>query len=176
MRIRAIVLLLLAGAVAGAALAEPAKKETPAGAGQQSALEAFKKLAGDWVSKGTSGSGQEARVSFRVTSGGSTVVETELPGTEHEMVTMICQDGKDLALTHYCALGNQPQMRAPGTLEGKTVSFKFVRCGNMKSDKEPHMHAVSYTFVDDNNLKAEWTFYQDGKPAGTEVFDMKRAK
>ena len=36
-------------------------------------------------------------------------LETEFPGTEHEMVTVITQDGADLALTHYCMLGNQPQ-------------------------------------------------------------------
>ena len=44
----------------------------------------------------------EATVTYKVTSGGSAVVETIGPGTEHEMVTVIHPDGDDLMLTHYC--------------------------------------------------------------------------
>ena len=151
--------LLLVGALAAAAVAGQQKPAPRAGAAPGSAFDAFKKLAGDWV-----GQGEGASVNFKVTSGGSAVVETELPGTNHEMVTIIHPDGSDLVLTHYCAVGNQPQMRAPGRLEGKQVAFKFVRATNMKSEKDMHMHSVTYTFVDDDTLKAEWTLYQEASP------------
>jgi hypothetical protein len=171
-RIALVVCLVLTAAVA--ALAHAPAAEPPPGAPPQSALEAFKKLAGEWVGPGAPG--EEPRVTYRVTSGGSAVVETEFPGTDHEMVTIIHQDGNDLLLTHYCHLGNQPQMRAPGRLDGKQVAFKFVRATNMKSDRDMHMHDVTYTFVDDDTLRSEWTLYQDGKPAGPATFALKRKK
>jgi hypothetical protein len=46
----------------------------------------------------------------------------------------------------------------------------------MKSDKDMHMHDVTFTFVDKDTLKTEWTHYMDGKPAGNVVFEFKRKK
>ncbi len=103
-------------------------------------------------------------------------METIGPGTDHEMVTVIHPDGQDLMLTHYCALGNQPKMKAKTRGDDKKVAFEFVGATNMKSDKDMHMHSVTFTFVDKDNLKAEWTHYMDGKEAGTVAFDMKRKK
>src|SRR5262245_66606640 len=71
-------------------------------------LERFKQLAGEWTGKGPHG---EMRIVYKVTSGGSTVMEMIDPGTDHEMVSMIHADGPALLLTHYCMLGNQPQDR-----------------------------------------------------------------
>src|SRR5687767_7169136 len=121
MRISLALLLVVSLAAAGClraaeAIAGQQQPTPPAGAGPGSAFDAFKKLAGDWVGKGAadSGHGEKVSVNFKVTAGGSAVVETELPGTAQEMVTIIHPDGNDLVLTHYCHVGNQPQMRAPG--------------------------------------------------------------
>jgi hypothetical protein len=137
----------------------------------QPAFEKFKALAGEWVSNVD---GSDVTVTYKVTSGGSAVIETSGPGTPMEMVTMIHPDGSELVLTHYCMLGNQPQMRAPISGEGNKVAFKFTHATNLKSANAPHMHDVTYTFVDKNTLKAEWTMYQDGKPAGSHAFELKR--
>jgi hypothetical protein len=174
---RAALPLLLVSALALAARAgeettEKHKDSTPAG------LEQFKKLAGDWVGK-TEGLGKESRevhVTYKVTSGGSAVIETSFPNTEHEMVTVIHPDGDNLLLTHYCMLGNQPQMKAPGKADGNKFAFKFIRATNLKSDKDMHMHDVTYTFVDKDTLKAEWTHYRDGKAGGQVVIELKRQK
>ncbi len=142
-------------------------------------FERFKQLAGEWVGKSDKpGHGAEGgqHVVFKVTSAGSAVEETMFPGTEHEMVNMIHPDGDDIVLTHYCAAGNQPEMKAPDKVEGKDVAFKFVRGGNMKSTNEMHMHNVTYTFVDKDTLQTKWTNYEDGKPTGDMVFDLKRKK
>jgi hypothetical protein len=140
-------------------------------------LEAFKQLAGEWVGKGLHGDmDHEARIVYKVTSGGSAVVETIDPGGEHEMVTVIHPDGDGLVLTHYCMLGNQPQMRATPKAGEKQIAFEFVKATNMKSDKDMHMHNVTYTFVDNDTLKTEWTHYNDGKAAGKAVFELKRKK
>jgi hypothetical protein len=149
----------------------PAKTE-PAKA---SAFEKFKALAGDWVGKGPGGAG-DMTVNYKVTSGGTAVVETIAPGTDHEMVTIIHADGDDLLLTHYCMLGNQPQMKASSKVDGEKVAFKFVKATNLKSDKDLHMHDVTFDFVDKDTLKTEWSHCQDGKTQGHVTFELKRKK
>jgi hypothetical protein len=150
------------------------EKNDSAGSG---ALARFAALAGQWVGKGVHGDQQhDARIDYKVTSGGSTVVETIDPGGPHEMVTVIHPDGDALLLTHYCAIGNQPQMRARPKAGDNRVAFEFVKATNMKSDKDMHMHNVTYTFVDQDTLRTEWTNYSDGKAAGKSVFELKRKK
>jgi hypothetical protein len=166
---------VLTFAVAGIAIAaedhhKAAKTDAPG-------FERFKQLEGEWV--GAADKSEPAggvRVVFKVTSAGSAVVETMLPGTPHEMINMIHPDGDDIVLTHYCAMGNQPEMKAPDKVEGKDVPFKFVRGGNMKSTNEPHMHNVTYTFVDKDTLTTKWVNWENGKPAGNMVFEYKRKK
>jgi len=178
---RRIVVLSFLVVVAASALAGPAvgqPKEAPQAAAKDAALERFKQLAGEWSGKKLD-EGKEAgevRVKYQVTSGGSAVMETLFPGTEHEMVTLIHRDGKDLILTHYCMLGNQPHMKAADNGASKQVAFQFTGASNMKSEKEMHMHGVTYTFVDRDTLRADWTLYRDGKKAGTVVFEVKRQK
>jgi hypothetical protein len=46
----------------------------------------------------------------------------------------------------------------------------------MKSDKDMHMHSATYTFVDKDTLKADWTSYNNGKETGKMVFELKRKK
>ena len=86
--------LMLASAVAA-----DDKKDT----GKLAALERFKQLSGEWTGKEVEGihPGQQVNANYKVTAGGSAVVETLFPGTEHEMVTVIQPDGADLVLTHY---------------------------------------------------------------------------
>jgi hypothetical protein len=96
--------------------------------------------------KETGEDGHPLVVKYKLTSGGSTVEELLMPGTDHEMVTMIHPDGADLLLTHYCMLGNQPQMRASAKPDSNKVEFKFVRATNMKSDKE-NAHARRDVYV-----------------------------
>jgi hypothetical protein len=175
MRIRLVaplILLCAALAVTVAAQARP-----PVKAANHPGFEQFKALAGDWAGKAKmDGKEIDATVTYKVTSGGSAVVETLGPGTAHEMVSVIHPDGDHLVLTHYCAIGNQPSMKAIESPDSKKIEFKFDHATNMKSDKDMHMHDVTFTFVDKDTLKAEWTHYTDGKPAGTAVFDFKRKK
>jgi hypothetical protein len=166
--------LVVFAACAAAARADEQKKEAQKPAAKNAALEQFKQLAGEWVGKEEKAGHEKVHANYKVTSGGSAVVETLLPGTDMEMVSVIHADGDDLVLTHYCAVGNQPTMKAETKGDSKKVDFKFLRATNLKSDKDMHMHDVSFTFVDKDTLKAEWTHYQDGKPAGSAVFLMKR--
>ncbi len=139
----------------------------------------FKQLEGEWVGKEVGGAKDihgDVSIKYKLTAGGSAVVETIMPGSEHEMVTVIHPDGKDIVLTHYCMLGNQPRMKAAGNGEGNAVAFKFESATNMKSDKDMHMHDVTYTFVDKDTIKTEWTHFKDGAATGKAVFELKRKK
>lgn len=140
-------------------------------------LDKFKQLAGEWIGKGLHGDqSHEVRVVYKVTSGGSAVVETIDPNGDHEMVTVIHPDGDALLLTHYCMLGNQPQMKAKPKAGEDKVAFDFVKATNMKSDKDMHMHSVTFTFVDKDTLKTEWSNWQDGQEKDKAVFELKRKK
>jgi hypothetical protein len=163
--------ILLACAMASQA------QEGKKAADKSAAFDLFTQLAGEWVGKGKNGDMEhEARIVYKVTSGGSAVVETIDPGGLHEMVTVIHADGDALLLTHYCMLGNQPQMKAMPKPGAKTVAFEFVKATNLKSDKEMHMHAATFTFLDKDTLKTEWTLYKDGKESAKAIFELKRKK
>jgi len=138
-------------------------------------LEQMKKLAGEWLSVGEDGKpGETVGATYRVTSGGSAVIETLMPGSNHEMITMYYADGADLVLTHYCALGNQPHMKAdPKSAEG-TISFKFAGGANIDPTKDMHMHEAVFTFVDNDHLKTTWTLWKDGKAADAHDFSLVR--
>jgi hypothetical protein len=147
-------------------------------AAKHAGFQRFTRLAGEWTGKevaGLKGKG-DVRVLYKVTSGGTAVMETLFPGTDHEMVTVIHPDGKALVLTHYCAVGNQPHMKAENSGHGNKVDFAFTGASNLKSPNDMHMHNVSYTFVDNDTLRADWMYYRDGQKAGMVTFELKRSK
>jgi hypothetical protein len=142
-----------------------------------SRLDALKRLAGDWVGTIKHGSNEhEATVNYKVTSGGSAVVETLMSGTEHEMVTVFYEDGDDLVLTHYCMLHNQPRMRVKGNGAADKLEFKFDGGTNIKSDKDQHMHDMTLQILSDDHIRVAWTMYKDGKKMHTATLDLKRKK
>jgi len=92
MSARVFLPLFLALSVCVSGLAADAKKE--ASKEKPSSFDQFKQLAGEWTGKAADGKDEhEVAVTYKVTSAGSAVVETIMPGTDHEMVTMIHPDG-----------------------------------------------------------------------------------
>ncbi len=157
--------------------ASPAAAAVAAPAPAASALDRLKALAGEWVDvDGTMGMKDQVAVTYRVTGAGSAVVETDFPGTAHEMVTVYHRDGDDLVLTHYCAAGNQPRMRAK-KVAGDVISFDFDGGTNLDPAKDLHMHSLRIELVSPDELRAEWTSWAGGKP-GDHVakFHLKRKK
>ena len=86
-------------------------------------LEKMKNLAGTWTGTGKQANGKEdpITVTYRVTSGGSAVEETIFPGGPQEMISMYHDNNGKLTMTHYCVLGNQPEMELTSKAEGKLV-------------------------------------------------------
>ena len=101
-------------------------------------------------------------------------MEILFEGSDHEMVTVYHRDGADLMLTHYCAAGNQPRMKAAAGGDPDLLRFEFAGATNMDSAKAMHMHEAVIRFVDADHIESVWTSYQDGKPAGEARFELHR--
>lgn len=128
-------------------------------------LDRFKALAGAWSATGLDGNSMpDAQIRYEVTAGGSAVVETLFPGSPHEMRTVYVRDGADVVLTHYCASGNHPRMRAKA-IDGDKVAFAFDGATNFDPAAAGHMHDAHFTFVGPDELRTRWNFWSKGKPA-----------
>lgn len=102
---------------------------------------------------------------IRLTAGGSAIHETLFPGEPQEMVSIYTADGPNVVMTHYCVLGNQPQMKAKATSHGNKLNFEFVSGTNLEPTKDKHMHSAVLTFVDDDHIEVDGIGWEDGKPA-----------
>jgi hypothetical protein len=159
-------------------LVAPLAAQAPAGGAPTPAAAAFDRLAalaGDWVDMdGSYGGKDQVIVTYRLTGYGTALVETLFPGQPHEMVTVYHKDGNDLVLTHYCAEGNQPHMRAK-TFAGNALAFDFDGGTNLDPAKDSHMHSCRMEFVSADEIRGEWVGWDKGKPAEPLVkFHMKR--
>jgi hypothetical protein len=121
------------------------------------AAEAFarlKALAGKWE-------GPMAKVNYRVTAGGTVVMETLFPGSPHEMITMYTLEGKDLLATHYCSMGNQPTMKLDlAASTGNNLVFGFV---GIRGDHthSGHIHDGFIRLIAENQIEAQWNSTDD---------------
>jgi len=152
-------------AIAAIALLVPvlvgAQAEQPAA----TVFDKLKSMAGDWIDvDGSMGMKDKVAASYRVTGGGNAVVETLFGGTPMEMTTVYSRDGSHVVLTHYCAAGNQPRMRAV-TTDGTSLVFEFDGGSNLDPAKDGHMHNGRIHFVSPGRMKAQWYGWDKGKPS-----------
>ena len=137
-------------------------------------FERMKELAGVW--EGTSNmakEGEKVRVEYRLSSGGSAVVETLFPGAPHEMISIYYDNRRQLTMTHYCALRNQPRMNLEKA-DRQNLHFMFVDGSNIDSQKDAHMHSLTISFIDKDHIIQKWTLFTDGKEMETSVFELSR--
>ena len=137
-------------------------------------FERMKALVGAW--EGTAKmpkEGEKVRVEYRVSSGGSSVVETLFPGTAHEMVSVYYDNKGQLTMTHYCALRNQPRMKLQNA-DAQNLHFVFIDGSNIDPMKDAYMHSLTISFVDKDHLIQKWTLFTDGKETETSVFELSR--
>jgi hypothetical protein len=140
-------------------------------------FERMKQLVGAW--EGTSDMGKEGekvRVEYRLTAGGSALVETLFPGSAEEMVSVYHDRKGKLGMTHYCVLRNQPRMTL-GKADAQTIELVFARNGNdIDAAREKHMHAVGITFTDNDHIVQKWTLFEKGKDKGRVTLNLARVR
>jgi len=94
--------------------------------------------------------------SYQWASGGTSLVETLTMAEKPAMTTMYHADKGELMLTHYCALGNQPRMRAAMPKgDAKTLAFNFLDATNLATRTDAHMHNMSFSFQDQDHFSQE---------------------
>ncbi len=138
------------------------------------ALKTMKALAGTW--KGIhimQGKEVPASIEYKVSSNGSTVVETMFPGSPHEMVNVYHDKAGKLAMTHYCSVGNQPHLDLVA-MEGNRLSFSLSSEDTAHFADEGHMHDLTITVSDSDHLQQAWSFFEKGQHGGTTTFDLTR--
>lgn len=138
-------------------------------------FERMKQLVGTW--EGTSDmakEGEKVRVEYRLTSGGSALIETLSPGKTEEMVSIYHDRKGKLAMTHYCMLRNQPLMTLKKS-DPQTIELVFAGKGNVIDPaKEQHMHSVRIEFTDNDHIIQKWTTYEKGKDKGGVTLKLTR--
>jgi hypothetical protein len=138
-------------------------KPAASAAAAKAGFERLATLQGDWVGEGPADVPGPMTVNYKLTGGGSALVETLFAGTPEEMVSIYTVEDGELVLTHYCMLGNQPRMRAE-PLQGDVLSFHFVGGANIDPTRDEHMHDARFEFVSKDELITQWTGWSDGHP------------
>jgi hypothetical protein len=133
-------------------------------------FEQMKQLVGKW--EGTAG-GMKATAEFRMTGGGSAIMQILGKDSPYEMVTMFNMDGTHFVATHYCAAHNQPRMTALPA-NGNTIEFKYLDGTNV-DDAHTHMDNVKVTLADADHHTELWTSTENGKSESM-LFDLHRVK
>jgi hypothetical protein len=146
--------LVLAGATGQSAAANEKAKSA-------AAFERLISLVGEW--EGTNSSGQ-VKATYTLVSGGSALMERLQSNNEPEMLTLYSLDGDHLLVTHYCSMGNQPQMKTATITElSGPLAFKIVQVTGLKTPDEAHMVGLILTMPDKDHFTQQWTFQDKGK-------------
>lgn len=143
-------------AVAPLAHADDKQAPTPPPDNSSAELNRIKGLAGKWSSTTSMFGKQNEKVftEYKVTAGGSAVLETIFPGTPQEMVSVYYDDDKGhLAMTHYCIMRNRPTLKLVKT-DGDTLTFDVAKVEGLKSKDDPSMGAMTLTIKDDNHFES----------------------
>ena len=88
------------------------------------AFAALSKLQGQW--EGEFANGRRHTVDYRLSAGGTVLVETWTLAPGRESITMYHLDGDRLLATHYCPQGNQPRLQRVDDGDPERISFAFV--------------------------------------------------
>ncbi|HYB94948.1 MAG TPA: hypothetical protein VEC39_08235 [Vicinamibacterales bacterium] len=130
------------------------------------AFERLKAMEGEWVDvNGAFGTKGAVVATYKVSNAGNTVIESFPVGTPHEMMTVYHRDGTSLVLTHYCSGGTQPRMRAKD-ITGNVMEFAYDGGSNIDVTKTSHMHHVRWEFLSNDEVKADWHNWSNGRDDG----------
>ena len=139
----------------------PAHSEHVAVDAQQE-FKMLKNLAGTWTGRGPDGA---VRVTFRVTSGGSAILQEMVPdgraedpaNGDDDPVTMIYIDGDKLTLVMYCDTGkNRPRMLGALSPDGRRIDFAMVDFGGDRANGI--MDRAAFSSVDSTHHSEAWDY------------------
>jgi len=127
-----------------------------------SGFDRLKTLVGTW--EAPSPSGKTLTNTIRLVSNGTALEETFQSAEDDQMVTLYTPNGKGLAMTHYCAAGNQPRMEtAAVTGDQKEFEFSLTGITNLANPNAGHMRHLLIQIADQDHFTEKWTWRENGK-------------
>jgi len=154
---KAIYLLALAAISVGWFAGRAGSQEKPG-----SGFDRLKTLAGTWEAAVPEGG--TLTNTIRLVSNGTALEEIFQSKEDDQMVTLYTADGNRLAMTHYCAAGNQPRMETPAiTGDQKDFDFSLTGITNLTSPNSGHMRRLLIQIADQDHFTERWTWRENGK-------------
>ena len=154
--------------------AEVRQPRVPANPSAQAQFERLKGLVGEWEVEDTQGELPPGTISYRLTAGGSTLVENLFVGSDHEMLSVYHLDGEDLVMQHFCVMQNAPKMRARAGGDPDAIDFECEGGTNIESCEDPHIHGSRFELVGPNEVRTACTMIQKDQPNAEKVFTLRR--
>ena len=75
------------------------------------------------------------------------------------MTSVYHLDGTNLRMTHYCAAGNQPRLKADSIdQEKKIIHFTYLDATNLSNELSPHVVGLNLQFPDDDHIQLIFDF------------------
>ena len=166
LRITALVLLVATASMTlAAAETHPAAPTNPM-------WEKMKTLEGAWTTKTEYGT---SVTTYRLTSGGSAMIQTLVSPGEGEMTTVFHPVGQTVVGTHYCLSMNQPTFVASPGPDASVIAFKFKSVDNLKTPETGHMRELVLKIPDKDHHSQVWSYREKGKDS-TDTFVAERKK
>ncbi len=128
---------------------------------------AFKRLSalvGTW--EGKFEDGRAHRVAYRLTAGGTALIETWTLGPTRESLTLYHLDGDALVATHYCPQGTQPRLQlSSATGPAERLSFVLRDGGSLQVKGKSHQHAFWIELKGIDAFVRSETYVENGSSA-----------
>ena len=133
-----------------------------------SGFDHLKTLVGTWEAPTPQGGTMTNTI--RLVSNGTALEETFQSKEDDQMVTLYTADGNRLAMTHYCAAGNQPRMETLA-ITGDQKEFEFSLAGitNLMNPNSGHMRRLVIQIADQDHFTEQWTWRENGKDRVTTI-------
>lgn len=128
--------------------------------GAEGAFKQLQSLIGSW--EGKFEDGRSHSVSYRLTAGGTVLVETWTLAPGRESLTLYSIDGDNLIATHYCPQGNQPRLQLVGGGDPGRLSFEFRDGTNLQVKGKSHQHAFWIKVLGENSFERSETYVDNG--------------
>jgi hypothetical protein len=128
-----------------------------------SAFAFLKTLGSDWVRASDDPATTSPVVNFRVTAGGSAVLETIYIGPGTDMLTVYHMDGDNLLLTHYCVMMNAPVLQFEPSATPGEIKFTFAGGTNFDPNVDAHLHEGGFRITDADTLQPIFVTFTNGK-------------
>lgn len=138
---------------------------------QKATLKRLKALAGDWSLVDPTGEHTDLRATYMVVAGGAAVIETLLPDTPQETVTVYHLEGDRVTVTQLSARGAPTRLVPRSTADYDTLGFAADLDENAEEDQ---LTGLQLTLIDEEHVRVEWFFTAGEDSPESRVFELQR--